>query len=288
MQPAGAFDETRAAPSAPVFHSIVPDQHSLWVFWDPAVTHGTPVTGYRLTTSPAGPIVNTGASATDEFIEPLIQGVKYRVALVATSAHGDSPTAWSEPIQPTVCGAPRGPGPFPDVLDSSEFCLGIEWMAGMNITEGYSDGTFRPLARITRQAVAAYFYRYAGSPAFTPPATPTFSDVPVGHPFYKEIEWAAASNIAGGFGDGTYRPAGLVTRQAIAAFIYRAAGSPFVPPPASPPFTDVPLSHPFLLPIVWMVDQGIAAGYPDGSFHPAAYVTREATAAFFTRWDDLP
>ncbi len=40
----------------------------------------------------------------------------------------------------------------------------IEWMKAQGITTGYSDGTFRPSAPVNRDAMAAFFYRAAGSP----------------------------------------------------------------------------------------------------------------------------
>jgi hypothetical protein len=51
-----------------------------------------------------------------------------------------------------------------------------------------------------------------------------FSDVPTSNPFHDEIEAIANAGITGGFGDGTYRPADAVTRQAMAAFMERGFG----------------------------------------------------------------
>jgi hypothetical protein len=45
--------------------------------------------------------------------------------------------------------------------------------------------------------------------------------VAVGHPFCKEINWLKANGIATGFEDGTFRPGDNVTRQAMAAFLFR-------------------------------------------------------------------
>lgn len=49
----------------------------------------------------------------------------------------------------------------------------------------------------------------------------SFSDVPVSHPFYDEIEWVAEAGVANGFPDGTYRPGDPVTRGSMAAFLQR-------------------------------------------------------------------
>lgn len=54
-------------------------------------------------------------------------------------------------------------------------------------------------------------------------ATGTFTDVPDTHPFFDDIEAVAGACIAGGFADGTYKPAANVSRQAMAAFLNRTA-----------------------------------------------------------------
>ncbi len=49
------------------------------------------------------------------------------------------------------------------------------------------------------------------------------------------------------------------------------------------PFPDVAGSHPFFTEIAWAADRGITTGYPDGTFRPAAEVTRQAYIAFLYR-----
>ena len=172
---------------------------------------------------------------------------------------------------------------FTDVPPSSPFYAEITWMAEAGISTGYPNGTFRPGASVTRQAMAAFMYRFAGSPAFTPPVTSPFSDVATSSPFYAEVTWMADVGISTGYPNGTFRPAASVTRQAMAAFMYRFAGSPAFTPPVTSPFSDVPTSSPFYAEVTWMADAGISTGYPNGTFRPAANVTRQAMAAFMYR-----
>lgn len=54
---------------------------------------------------------------------------------------------------------------FSDVPASHPFAAEIEWLAATGLTEGYDDGTFRPGAATSRQAMAAFFHRYDGWPA---------------------------------------------------------------------------------------------------------------------------
>ena len=116
---------------------------------------------------------------------------------------------------------------FTDVPSGALFYTEIQSAALVGITTGYNDGgglrSYHPTEAITRQAMAAFLYRAAGSPAFVAPTTASFPDVPVGASFFKEIEWMKSVNITTGYGDGTFNPTGSVTRQAMAAFLYRAA-----------------------------------------------------------------
>ncbi len=89
--------------------------------------------------------------------------------------------------------------------------------------------TYRPLNAVNRDAMAAFLYRLAGKPAFTPPATSPFTDITPSSQFYKEITWLAASGISTGWteqdGSKTYRPLSPVNRDAMAAFLYRFGGA---------------------------------------------------------------
>jgi hypothetical protein len=117
---------------------------------------------------------------------------------------------------------------FSDVSSGFVFYEDVEWMADEDITRGYSDGTFRPSAPVTRQAMSAFIYRLAGEPSFLDPTTPSFPDVSESHPFFHEIEWLSQSGIADGYDDGTFKPERSISRQAMAAFLARLAQEPEV------------------------------------------------------------
>jgi hypothetical protein len=112
--------------------------------------------------------------------------------------------------------------PFPDVPTSHPFCKEIKWMKESGISTGFGDGTYRPGANVTRQAMSAFVARLAGATLAACDTAP-FPDVPTSHPFCKEIKWMKESGISAGFGDGTYRPGANVTRQAMSAFMFRLA-----------------------------------------------------------------
>ncbi|MCR2824012.1 CAP domain-containing protein [Microbacterium sp. zg.Y909] len=177
----------------------------------------------------------------------------------------------------------------------SEFAADIHWLAGRGITTGYPVGSglraFQPWTGVARDAMAAFLYRYAGSPRFTAPTTSPFADVATTHPFYREIAWLADEGISTGWtdADGTrrFRPADTITRDAMAAFLHRslAAGATAS---ASAPFVDVPPSNTFHTAIAWLGGAGISTGWEVGGnreFRPYATVTRDAMAAFLRRAD---
>jgi len=184
---------------------------------------------------------------------------------------------------------------FSDVASDNLFAPQICWMWVNKITTGMTATTYAPQGNVTREAMAAFLYRLAGSPTYAPPAKPTFSDVSNDknskdfNAFYKEIEWMNAAGITHGMGDGTYAPKQPVTREAMAAFLYRMAGSPTYTPPSKPSFPDVSNDmnltsySQFYKEVEWMSAKGITTGMQDGTYAPKGDVTREAMAAFMWR-----
>ncbi len=175
---------------------------------------------------------------------------------------------------------------FLDVPAGRSFEREILWLASEGVTNGYSDGTFRPLGTVNRDAMAAFLYRFANSPSFTPPNRSPFRDITPSTPFYKEITWLASTGITGGYNDGTFRPGQPVNRDAMAAFLYRFAGEPRFSSPNGSPFGDMTPSTPFFKEITWLASTEITGGYNDGTFRPGQPVNRDAMAAFLFRFDD--
>lgn len=110
-----------------------------------------------------------------------------------------------------------------------------------------------------------------------------FADVPMSHKFAKDIAWMKEAGITNGWKDGTFRPKDAVTREAMAAFLYRLAGRPAVKLPAKSPFRDVKPGSQFYREIIWLEQSRITTGYADGTFRPKANIARDAMAAFLYR-----
>lgn len=171
--------------------------------------------------------------------------------------------------------------PFDDVGTAHPFCAEIAWMSDKGVSTGYADDTFRPGDEVTRQAMAAFMARLAGA-SLVPCTEAPFTDVGAGHAFCSEIAWMARQGISTGYGDGSFRPGAVVTRQAMAAFMARLMGDE--PGDCSvAPFADVTADHGFCGEISWLDGTGVSTGYSDGSFRPGADVTRQAMAAFMAR-----
>jgi len=183
---------------------------------------------------------------------------------------------------------------FTDVISSGQFAGNICWMAANKVTTGMTATTYAPKSPVTREAMAAFMYRLAGV-SYTPPSESSFTDVaptgPDANQFYQEIEWMNAQSITHGMTATTYAPKSPVTREAMAAFLYRLAGSPSYTPPSKPSFSDVSQTgsnaNQFYLEIEWMNAKGITTGMTPTTYAPKSPVTREAMSAFMYRLANL-
>ncbi|MCL2594040.1 MAG: S-layer homology domain-containing protein, partial [Promicromonosporaceae bacterium] len=258
---------------------------------------GTPITGatgtqYRLTAADAGRTITARASVN---IPGYTAVTRTSAGLLVMPAPSPSPTPGVPSPQPTP--TPPGSGwecpatsSFTDVVAGSQFHCYIAWLAATEITTGWPDHTFRPGANVERQAMAAFLYRgLADSDGFTTPGVPRFADKPISGAFFRQVEWLAGTGITTGWNMGThqeFRPGAHVERQAMAAFLFRAAGSPRFTPPATATFQDVPVGAPFFREIEWLYSTNITTGWHMGThqeFRPSANVERQAMAAFLYR-----
>lgn len=112
--------------------------------------------------------------------------------------------------------------PFKDLSPGDSFYREIVWLASTGITTGYSDGTFRPKKEISREEMAALFYRSSGRPSTNSTSATTFTDMNGSSRFLKEISWMLDQGITTGFNNNTFRPMATVTRDTMAAFLRRA------------------------------------------------------------------
>lgn len=206
------------------------------------------------------------------------------------SAHSPSPsTSAPAPVDPVTV------APFSDVPSAHPFAEEITWMRTSGISTGWTgaEGTrlYRPSWNVTRGQMAAFLYRLAGSPDYTPPSVSSFADVRTTQDFYKEISWLVDSGVSNGWTrtDGTrvFKPGQEISRDQMAAFLYRLAGSPTYTAPEASAFTDVRTTQVFYKEMAWMHGSGIANGWSDGTYRPGTSVGRDVMAAFLHRFHQL-
>ena len=109
------------------------------------------------------------------------------------------------------------PASFSDVTSAHWAANYIGYMEQFGIVRGYSDGTFRPNAPITRAEFAAICCRFE---QLTDGAA-TFTDVPASHWAAKSIAYAAKRGWVTGYADGTFKPGNNITRAEVAAVTCR-------------------------------------------------------------------
>ncbi|MDQ2973216.1 MAG: S-layer homology domain-containing protein [bacterium] len=147
---------------------------------------------------------------------------------------------------------------------------------------------YNPKIATSRQAMAAFLYRDAGSPAVADSKCGNniqegpFKDVRPNDQFCKEIEWVSSTGISRGFSDGTFRPTTAVTRDIAVILLRRADDSPTAPECTADnaPFDDVTKDTPFCQDILYAKTKGYVSG-KDGKFNPKAVATRQAVAVMF-------
>lgn len=111
--------------------------------------------------------------------------------------------------------------PFSDVKESDYFYNPVLWAVEKNVTSGKTADTFAPFDGCTRAQMVTFLWRASGSPWAS--ANWHFSDVPEDAYYADAVEWAIAAGIAKGTSENTFDPNGSVTREQLAAFIYRYA-----------------------------------------------------------------
>src|SRR6185436_19974556 len=100
---------------------------------------------------------------------------------------------------PTATATPCVLPPFSDTPSDSWMWPPIRALACRGVVSGYSDGTFRPYAPVTRGQLAKMVMLASGTPGAIPSDQQTFADVPPGHPFWRVIETAASRGVISGY-----------------------------------------------------------------------------------------
>ena len=110
--------------------------------------------------------------------------------------------------------------PFEDVSVDQWFYKAVKYVYDNELMNGISATEFNPNGLLTRGTIAQVLFNLEGADA---DAAAVFDDVPADAWFADAVNWAAANNIVTGYGDGTFGPDNNITREQMAAILYRYA-----------------------------------------------------------------
>ena len=196
-----------------------------------------------------------------------------------------TPGTPSAPVTPARPAAPVGL-PFADVSGSDWFYNDVRYVYEKGIMDGTGIDRFSPNAPLTRAMIVTILYRMAGSPSVS--GSSDFTDVAAGKWFAKAVAWAAANGIVNGYGSGLFGPNDPVTREQLAAILYRYAvygGMTAVTLEENlGSFADTAqLSAYAIQAMNWAVGQGLING-SGSNLVPKAQATRAQVAAIIHRY----
>lgn len=111
--------------------------------------------------------------------------------------------------------------PFGDVKSGDWFYNDVKYVYDKGMMAGTAADVFAPNTTTTRAMIVTILYRLEGSPAVT--GTSSFVDVPAGQWYTDAVNWAAANQIVKGTSATTFAPNDSITREQMAAILYRYA-----------------------------------------------------------------
>ena len=173
---------------------------------------------------------------------------------------------------------PEAEFPFGDVMEDMACYEDVLYVWQQGIMIGMSDTEFGPELSLSRSMIVTVLYRLEGEPETEYKGA--FSDVPAGKWYTAAVEWAAASGIVLGYGDGTYGRTDDVTREQLAAILYRYAvmkGWAVQTAALEAPDGDA-VSDWASEAVAWAVANGILAADEDGSIRPGEAANRAEIA----------
>lgn len=166
---------------------------------------------------------------------------------------------------------------YTDVPMTSWYYPSVKWLYDEGITtvaHGTEWGLGDP---VTRGALAVFMYKAAGSPAYTPPATSPYSDVPTTSSYYKPVMWLSENGVLEPGGAGNFGLNMPITRGALAVALAAYAQAD-LGVPCTADFTDIDAMDPAYSSACWMVSVDVASG--GDTFDPGSNATRGHVAIY--------
>ena len=180
----------------------------------------------------------------------------------------------------------QAPLPFPDVTEGDWFYDAVRYAYETGLMDGVGDNLFAPNSETTRAQLVTILYRLEGEPEVS--GTSGFSDVAAGIWYTDAVAWAAENGIVNGVSDTEFAPGDDITREQLAAILYRYAAyqgydvsqradlSGFGDASSISGYAQEALS--------WASAQGLVLGFEDGSLRPQGTASRAQIAAVLMRF----
>lgn len=175
---------------------------------------------------------------------------------------------------------------FSDVKETDWFFQSVQYVCAHGIMNGSSGNSFAPQDKTTRGMIVTMLYRYDGSPVVSGQCP--FGDVAAGKYYRKAVIWAAENQIVGGLGGDRFGPDEPVTREQLAAILYRYANYKGYGTQRSvelAKFADRDDVGSYAVNAVkWAVANGLLSGVSATELQPKGFAIRAQVAAILMRF----
>ena len=175
--------------------------------------------------------------------------------------------------------------PFTDVASGEWYYEAVQYVYDNELMNGMSATTFEPNSTTTRGMIVTMLYRLENEPTA---ASAGFTDVAAGQWYTDAVNWAAANNIVNGYGDSQFGPTDTITREQMAAILYRYAQYKGYDVTASAnlsAYTDAASVSSYAVSAMqWAVGEGLINGVTNTTLVPGGSATRAQVAAILMRF----
>jgi|GEM_PF-2383855 len=176
---------------------------------------------------------------------------------------------------------------FSDVAEEVWYSDAVGYMYYWGLMNGMGDDQFAPGETLNRAMIVTILYRWEGEPDVSGLGNP-FSDVPAGTWYTDAVKWASANDIVSGYGGGLFGPNDPVTKEQLAAIVYRVGEATGLLPPAigaGVAFTDISDVSDWAYDAVSALNKlGVFFDIPSVRFGPQVPATRAEVACIVYRY----
>ena len=176
--------------------------------------------------------------------------------------------------------------PFLDVASDAWYYDAVAYVYENGMMNGTSSNVFSPNATTTRGMIVTMLYRLEGEPRVS--GTSTFDDVANGMYYADAIVWAAGNDIVTGYDETTFGPNDAITREQMAAILYRYAQYKGYRTTASADLSGYvdagDVSSYALSALQWASAEGLVTGTSSTALTPGGSATRAQVATIFMRF----